>query len=201
MQPRNGIGILALALAVLAGGLYLAAPFAAAGQQAVAKTRRTLSCATDEGALQLWAFATDPSAGSAGITIGTGNPTLSTSLLQVSSVGQQPHYSVAAGRCHSTTKQVVLSRRGLTPAGVVHAGDLRFPAVYCAATRRVLIRLLISYGASEKPTAATIEVLTQPRARSGKTPKSKRLGYVQWSPKRSVTYYSSACTTQLVAGR
>ena len=43
---------------------------------------------------------------------------------------------------------------------------------------------------------ATIEVLTQPRARGGKTPKSKRIGYVQWSPTRSVTYYSSACTSQ-----
>jgi hypothetical protein len=30
-----------------------------------------------------------------------------------------------------------------------------------------------------------------------KKPKSKRIGFVQWSPKRSITYYSSAaCTTQ-----
>lgn len=194
MQPRNGIGILALALAVLAGALYLATPFAAAGRRVEAKARRTLSCATDQGALQIWAFATNPSIGSAGVTISTGNPTLSTSLLGVSS--QQPHYGVAGGRCHSATKHVVLSRRGLTAAGVVHAGDIRSPTVYCAATRRVLIRLLISYGAAEKPTAATIEVLTQPRARSGKTPKSKRIGYVQWSTRRSVTYYSSACTSQ-----
>jgi len=199
MQPRSGAGILALALAVLGGGLYLATPFAAAGHRVEAKARRTLSCATDEGALQIWAFATDPSVGSAGITISTGNPSLSTSLLQVNSKG--PHYGAAADRCHSATKHVVLSRRGLTSAGVVHAGDYRSPMVYCAATRRVLIRLLVSYGASEKPTAATIEVLTLPRARSGKTPKSKRLGYVQWSPKRSVTYYPAACTSQLVAGR
>jgi hypothetical protein len=202
MQPRDGVGILALALAALAGGLYLATPFAAAGHRAEAKTRRTLSCATDEGALQIWAFATDPSIRSAGVTVSTGNPTvptLATDLLQVSSLGT--HYAVAAGSCHSTAKHVVLSHRGLTPAGVMHAGDFRFPAVYCAVTRRVLIRLLVSYSASEKPTAATIEVVTVPRARGGKTPKSKRLGYVQWSPKRSVTYYASACTSQLVVGR
>ena len=194
MQHRNGVGILALTLAVLAGALCVATPFAAAGHRAEVQVRRTLSCTTDEGALQIWAFATNPSIGSAGVTISTGNPTLSTGLLGVSS--QQTHYGLAAGRCHSVTKHVVLSRRGLTPAGVVHEGDVRSPTVYCAASRRVLIRLLVSYSGSEKPLAATIEVLTQPRARSGKTPKSKRIGYVQWSPQRSVTYYSSACTSQ-----
>jgi len=58
------------------------------------------------------------------------------------------------------------------------------------------MRLVISYNSSQKPVSATIEVLTQPRARNGKTPRRKRIGYVQWSPKRSVTYYSSACTSQ-----
>ncbi len=132
--------------------------------------------------------------GSANITIGTGNPSSSTSLLGVSS--QLTHYGLV-DRCHSVVKHVVLSRRGLTSAGAVHAGKIRSPAVYCAATRRVLLRLFISYSASGEPVAATIEVLTQPKARNGKTPKSKRIGYVQWSPKRSVTYYSSsACTSQ-----
>ena len=152
-----------------------------------------MSCTTDEGALQIWAFATKPTFGSAGITISTGNPTLSTTLLGVSS--QQTHYGLA-DRCHSVVKHVVLSRRGLTSASVVNAGDIQSPTVYCAATRRVLIRLLISYNSSDQPVAATLEVLTQPKARSGKTPKSKRIGYVQWSPKRSVTYYSSACKSQ-----
>jgi hypothetical protein len=94
-------------------------------------------------------------------------------------------------------KHVVLSRRGLVSAGVVHAGDIRSPTVYCAATRRVLLGLLLRYNASGRPVSATIEVLTQPRARDGKRPKSKRIGFVQWSPARSVTYYSSAaCTSQ-----
>ena len=76
----------------------------------------------------------------------------------------------------------------------MHAGDIRSPSVYCGATRRVLIRLVFSYSSSQKPVSATIEVLTQPKAHSGK--KSKRIGYVQWSPQKSVTYYSSACTSQ-----
>jgi hypothetical protein len=58
------------------------------------------------------------------------------------------------------------------------------------------MRLLISYNSSQEPVSATIEILTQPKARSGKKPKSKRIGYVQWSPQRSVTYYSAACTSQ-----
>ncbi|HEX3455808.1 MAG TPA: hypothetical protein VHS03_14375 [Gaiellaceae bacterium] len=108
---------------------------------------------------------------------------------------EQPQYGLDA-RCHSVAKKVVLGRRGLTSAGVVHAGDIQTPHLYCAATRRVLMRLVISYNASRKPVSATIEVLTQPRARSGKTPKSKRIGFVQWVPSRTVTYYSSACTSQ-----
>jgi hypothetical protein len=173
--------------------MLIATPLASAGHRLEVEARRTVSCNTAEGALQLWAFATNPTIGSAGVTISTGNPTQATGLLGVSS--QQQHYGLGS-RCHSVVRHVVLSRRGLTSAGVVHAGAVRSPTVYCAATRRVLIRLLISYNPSGKPVSATIEVLTQPRARGGKTPKSKRIGYVQWSPKQSVTYYSSACSSQ-----
>jgi hypothetical protein len=140
-------------------------------------------------AVQLWAFATNPSMGSAGLTISTGDPGRPTGLLGVST--QQPHYGLD-DRCHSVAKRVGLSRRGLASAGVVHAGDIQSPTVYCAATRRVLLRLLISYDTSQKPVSATIEVLTQPKVRNGK---SKRIGYLQWLPARAVTYYrSSACT-------
>jgi hypothetical protein len=166
-------------------------------QQAIAsRYRRGGRCrATQQkGPCSSGPFATNPTIGSAGVTISTGDPNQPTALLGVSS--QQEHYGLLGSRCHSVRKHVVLSRRGLTSAGVVHAGDVRSPTVYCAATRRVLIRLLISYNASGKPVSATIEVLTQPKARGGKTPKSKRIGYMQWSPKRSVTYYSSACTSQ-----
>jgi hypothetical protein len=188
MRSRYGVGIVVLALSV-----FIATPLASAGHRLEEQARRTVLCNTAEGALQLWAFATNPTIGSAGVTISTGDPGQPTSLLGVSS--QQEHYGLGS-RCHSVRKHIVLSRRGLTSAGAVHAGDVRSPTVYCAATRRVLIRLLLSYNASGKPVSATIEVLTQPKARGGKTPKSKRIGYVQWSPKRSVTYYSSACSSQ-----
>ena len=150
-----------------------------------------MSCATLEDGLQLSAFATNPQIGSANVTISTGNPTLPTALLGVSST--QRHYGLD-GRCHTVAKRIVPNRRGLTSAGAVHAGDIRAPSVYCGATRRVLIRLVFSYSSSQKPVSATIEVLTQPKAHNGK--KSKRIGYVQWSPQKSVTYYSSACTSQ-----
>ena len=184
---RSAVGMLALVVSLALVGV------AAAGHQEETQTRRTVSCSTEEDALQLSAFATNPQIGSANVTISTGNPNLATGLLGVSS--QQTHYGLGS-RCRTVAKRVVVSHRGLTPAGVVHAGDFRSPTVYCAATRRVLMRLLISYNSSQQPVSATIEVLTQPRARHGKTPKSKRIGYVQWSPKQSVTYYSSACTSQ-----
>jgi hypothetical protein len=190
MRMRYWVGVVALALA---GGLFPAIPRASAGQRAELLVRRTVSCTTQEGALQLWAFATNPQMGSAGVTISTGNPNLSTGLLGVSS--EQPHYGLGS-RCRTVVKRIAVSHRGLTSAGVVHAGDVRSPTVYCAVTQRVLMRLLISYNGSQKPVSATIEVLTQPKARQGRTPKSKRIGYVQWSPKQSVTYYSSACTSQ-----
>jgi hypothetical protein len=190
MRVRYGLSIVAL---TVVGGLYAAIPRAAAGYRSELQVRRTVSCTTEEGALQLSAFATNPQIGSANVTISTGNPTLATGLLGVSSA--QPHYGLGS-RCHTVVKRIAVSHRGLTSAGVVHAGDVRSPTVYCAATQRVLMRLLISYSGSEKPVNATIEVLTQPKARHGKTRQSKRIGYVQWSPKQSVTYYSSACTSQ-----
>jgi hypothetical protein len=184
MRTRRGLLALGLAPA-LAAALSAATPFAAAAPRVETKARRTVTCTTAQGALQIWAFATNPTIGSANVTISTGNPNQPDTLLGVSS--QLTHYGLTAGRCHSVTKRVALTRRGLTSAGVVHAGDVRSPAVYCAATRRVLIRLLLTYNDSQKPVAATIEILT---------PKGKRIGYVQWSPQRSVTYYSSACTSR-----
>jgi hypothetical protein len=183
---RAGIVLLALWIA-LAAGLYPVA----AGHRVEARTQRTVSCTTMEGALQLSAFATNPQIGSANVTISTGDPGLFTALLGVSS--SQRQYGLD-GRCRTSAKRVVLSHRGLSPAGVVRAGDVRSPTVYCGATRRVLLRLVIPYNSSQRPASAKIEVLTQPKPHSGE--KSKRVGYVQWSPKRSVTYYSSACTSQ-----
>ena len=188
-MKQGGFGA-AAALAVALVGLWLVTVSAAASPRTDVQVRRTFSCTTEQRALQLMAFATNPTIGSANVTISTGDPNQATALLGVSS--QQQHFGLLGSRCHSVVRRVVLSRRGLTSAGVVHAGDVRSPTVYCAATRRVLMRLLITYSASAKPVSATIEVLTQPK----RPRKSKRIGFVQWSPKRSTTYYSSACTSQ-----
>jgi hypothetical protein len=104
----------------------------------------------------------------------------------------QPRYGLGSA-CHSVTMPAALTHRGLTSAGVVHAGDVRWPVAFCPAPRRVLVRFVIDLNAAGKPVSATIAVRTQPSAR-GK--KSKPIGFVQWSPKRSVTYYAPACTTQ-----
>ncbi|MGH3053648.1 MAG: hypothetical protein ACRDL7_01560, partial [Gaiellaceae bacterium] len=130
MQNRRQIVIVALGLSVgLAVGLYPATPLAAAGDRVETQTQRTVSCTTEHGALQLSAFATNPTTGSANVTIATGDPQVSTGLLGVSSTLQ--HYGLDVDRCHSVTKHVVTSRRGLTSAGVVHAGAVRSPTVYC----------------------------------------------------------------------
>ena len=188
-MKQCGFGAAAALAVALVVGLCLATLSAAASPRTDVQVRRTFSCTTEQRALQLSAFATNPTIGSANVTISTGDPNQITGLLGVSS--EQKHYGLGT-RCHSVVRQIVLSRRGLTSAGAVHAGDVRSPTVYCAATPRVLMRLLITYSASAKPVSATIEVLTQPK----RPRKSKRIGFVQWSPKRSVTYYSSACTSQ-----
>jgi hypothetical protein len=180
---------------VVATALAVALSLSAAEARGMAtQVRRTVSCATDQGALQIVAFATNPAVGTPGVGaaaagISTGDPNVPASLLAVDT--RYKHYKLS-GSCRSATKRVVLTHRGLTSAGTVHAGDRQSPTVYCAATRRVLMRFLLGFNAAGKPVSATIEVVTQPK----RNRKSKRIGFVQWSPKRSVTYYSSACTSQ-----
>jgi hypothetical protein len=181
--------VVATALAVAALSLS-----AAEARGMATQVRRTVSCATDQGALQILAFATNPAVGTPGVGaaaagISTGDPNTPTSLLAVDT--RYRHYKLS-GSCRSATKRVVMTHRGLTSAGTVHAGDRQSPTVYCAATRRVLLRFLLSFNDSGKPVSATIAVVTQPK----RNHESKRIGFVQWSPKKSVTYYSSACTSQ-----
>ena len=166
--------------------VYAAAPGVAAGNRGEAKLQRTFSCATSLGALQISAFATNPSTGTANVTISTGDPNSSTGLLGLSN--QQPRYGLN-GACRPAKKQVVLTHRGLMSAGVVHSGDIRWPAVFCSASRHVLVRLVLGLNSSGKPVSAKIAIASQ-----GK--KSKAIGFIQWSPSRSTTYYARGCTTQ-----
>jgi hypothetical protein len=182
---------LGLAAAVALGvALYGASLTAAAGNRIEAKVRRTVSCTTALGALQISASASNPSTGAANVTISTGDPNASTGLLGLST--QQPRYGLS-GVCHSVTKRVALTHRGLTSAGVVHAGDIRWPAAFCPASRRVLLRLVIELNGSGKPVNATIAIRTQP---TGRGKKSKPIGFVQWSSSRALTYHAPGCTIQ-----
>jgi hypothetical protein len=177
----------AVVLGVVATAIAVSAP-AAADQTNIIE--RKVSCATEHGALQMDVFARIAGAASANIHTGDPNAMPPSILLAVDT--RVKHY-VLGDSCRRAAKRIALTHRGLTSAGVVHAGDYPSPAIFCGATKRVLLHFKLGFDAAGKPTIATVAVRTQPRAGH----KSKPIGYVQWSPQRSVTYYSSrACTSQ-----
>jgi hypothetical protein len=182
----------AVALTVVATAIAVAAP-AAADEASVIE--RKVSCVTELGALQMGVFARNPAAGAAAANIHTGDPNAPTPNILLAVDTRYKHYVLGDG-CRRVVKRIALTHRGLTSSGVVHGGDYRSPTIYCAATARVLLRFRLGFDASGKPVSATMAIRTQPKARGGKKPKSKPIGYVQWSPQRSVTYYSPACTSQ-----
>jgi hypothetical protein len=183
----------AVALTVVVTAIAVSAPAAADRQSSVVE--RKVSCATELGALQMGVFARNPAAGAAAANIYTGDPNGPTPNILLAVDTRYKHY-VLGNSCRRVAKRIALTHRGLTSSGVVHAGAYRSPTIYCAATKRVLLRFRLGFDAAGKPVSATIAIRTQPKARSGKRPKSKPIGYVQWSPQRSVTYYSPACTSQ-----
>ena len=183
----------AVAIAVVAATAAVGAP--ASTERQASTIERKVSCATELAALRWEVFARNPAAGAAAATILTGDPNASTPSIVVGVDTRYKHY-VLGGSCRGAAKRVPLTHRGLTSAGVVHAGDYQSSTIYCAATRHVLVHFKLSLDAAGKPVSATIALRTQPKAHNGKRPKSKPIGYAQWSPQRSVTYYSSACTRQ-----
>lgn len=154
-----------------------------------------MSCATQLGALQLDVFARNPAAGAAAADVHTGDPNAPTPNIIVAVDTRYKHF-VLGTSCGRVAKKIALTHRGLASSGVVKAGDYRSPTIYCAATKRVLVHFRLGFDATGKPISATIAVRTQPKPHNGKTPKSKPIGFAQWSPQRSVTYYSAACTSQ-----
>lgn len=184
-----------VAAAALAVGLSGASIAGASSDRLETQVRRTVSCPTKLGALQISAFASNPSIGSANASITTGNPNTATGLLGMSS--QQTRFGLN-GTCRPVTTRVAMTHHGLSSfLGVSHAGDIGWTSVNCAVTPRVLLRFVIALDASGKPVSATIAARTEPKKRAGETAgKTKSIGFVQWSPKRSVTYYSSRCATE-----
>ena len=182
------------ATAALAVGLYGASIAGASRDRVATQVRRTVSCPTKLGALQISAYASNPTIGSANVSITTGNPMTATGLMGMSS--QQPRFGLN-GTCHTVATRVAMTHRGLSSfLGVSHAGDIGWTSMYCPVTPRVLLRFVIGLDPSDKPITATVAVRTQPKASAGKSGKSKSIGFVQWTPKRSVTYYASRCATE-----
>ena len=189
MREMKTLGV--AAVAALAVGIYGASIAGASSHRIEKRVLRTVSCPTALGALQLSAFASNPTIGSANVSITTGDQNAGTGLLGLSN--KQTRFGLN-GTCHSVAKRVAMTHRGLSSfLGVSHAGDIGWTSVLCPVTPRVLLRFVIGLDASSKPVSATIAVRAQPKAGGGK---SKSIGFVQWSRKRSVTYYSSRCVTQ-----
>jgi hypothetical protein len=199
MRHRPGVGIVTAVVAVAAetvGTFVSPAKAPAAGDRQSSTIERRVSCETELGALQIGVFARNPAAGAAAANIHTGDPSGSVPNILLAVDTRYKHY-VLGSSCHRLAKRIPLTHRGLTSAGVVKAGEYRSPTIYCAATAHVLIHFRLGFDAEGKPVSARIAVRTQPKPRNGKKRKSKAIGYAQWSPQRSVTYYSSrACTSQ-----
>jgi hypothetical protein len=72
------------------------------------KVQKTVSCATQQAALQISAYASNPDIGAANVSITTGDPSSATGLLGLSS--KQTHYGLS-GACHAAKKHVAWTHR------------------------------------------------------------------------------------------
>ncbi|HKN64456.1 MAG TPA: hypothetical protein VJV76_09025 [Gaiellaceae bacterium] len=178
---------------VLAAASAWTAPAPAAPNHSTLKyVAGTVSCTTVAGAVQLDAIAYRPAFGYAAAFIETGFPNTPGTITLVGVQTGKSNYTVDK-RCDRTRKSVRFTRRGLTSAGVVKAGYDQSPMVYCGAPRRMFVRYRLGFAGSGKPATATIGVWAKRKNSS----RLREIGYVQWSPSRSVTYYSrKACTSQ-----
>lgn len=184
---RRAVAFAATAAAI---GAALAAAPAASGHLTQSRVDRTMSCSTSAGALQIIAFPTNPRAGAAGAGISTGPPSSLGEFL----VGVDTRYKnyKMSSTCRAVKSHVAFTHRGLTSPAGGSSGT-----VDCPVPHHILLRFRLGFDSSGKPVTATIAVWTQPSAHTGKrAPKSRPIGFVQWSPQRSVTYYSSACISQ-----
>ena len=125
MREMKTLGL--AAVAALAVGLYAASIAGASSNGIEKRVLRTVSCPTALGALQLSAFASNPTIGSANVSITTGNQNTGTGLLGLSN--KQTRFGLN-GTCHSVAKRVAMTHRGLSSfLGVSHAGDIGWTSV------------------------------------------------------------------------
>jgi len=178
---------------VIAASTAWAVPARAAQRQSTLKTvAGTVSCATSQGATQIYAIAYRPSLGYAAALIRTGFPDTPATVTLVGVQTDKSNYTIDKG-CGRTKANVRFTHRGLTLSAVVKAGYNQSPEVYCGAPKRVIVRYRIGLASSGKPATATVAVWAKRKKASG----FREIGYVQWSRSRSTAYYSrKACTSQ-----
>jgi hypothetical protein len=178
---------------VIAAATAWTVPARAAQRLTTLKTiAGTVSCATSQGATQIYAIAYRPSLGYAAALVRTGFPDTPATVDLVGVETDKSNYTIDKG-CGRTKAKVRLSHRGLSLSAVVKAGYNQSPEIYCAAPKRIIVRYRIGLASSGKPATATMAVWAKRKKASG----YREIGYVQWSRSRSTAYYSrKACTSQ-----
>jgi hypothetical protein len=196
MQRCRGVTIVAvvgITSVMAAAGAWTARAPAAQHHPAAKTVAGTVSCATSHGALEINAYAYRPSVGYATAPIVTGQADTAAAIVLLGVQSNKSSYTLD-GSCSKTKVSVQFTHRRLRSAGVVKAGYYHSPTIYCGAPSRVFVRYRIGFASSGKPATATIAVW----ARSKKSSRLREITYVQWSPRRSITYYSGkACVSQI----
>ncbi|HKD94757.1 MAG TPA: hypothetical protein VKB43_08640 [Gaiellaceae bacterium] len=193
---RHFHGVKAIALVTVVSALAASA-WTVAAPAAPRSTQKTVagtvSCTTEQGSMQISAFAYRPDPFDyAAATIYTGPPNTPATIPLVQVETDKSNYALDDG-CSQTKKSVRFTHRGLTSAGVVKAGYYQSLTAYCGAPSRIIVRYRFGFGTSGKPATATIAVW----AKRKKSSKLHEIGYVQWSRNRSITYYSrKSCVGQ-----
>jgi hypothetical protein len=137
MRHRPGVRIVTAVVAVATGtvGTFVSPGKApGAGDRQSSIIERKVSCETELGALQIGVFARNPAAGAAAANIHTGDPSGSTPNILLAVDTRYKHY-VLGSSCQRVAKRIPLTHRGLTSAGLVHAGEYRSPTIYCRQPR------------------------------------------------------------------
>jgi hypothetical protein len=192
MSRRVRIAAGAVTCAVAAASVWTGPAPAAQRHSSGKSAAGTVSCATSLGSVQLNAIAYRPSLGHAAALIETGFPDTPATTVLVGVQTDKSNYVLDDG-CSRTKRSVRFTHRGLRSAGVVKAGYNQSPEVYCAAPGHVFVRYRISFASSGKPATAKMTVWFKRK----KSSRLSEIGYVQWSPSRSTSYYATkACTSK-----
>ncbi|MGZ4334663.1 MAG: hypothetical protein ACXVRJ_10390 [Gaiellaceae bacterium] len=186
------VGMVGVTSVLAVAGVWTAPAPAAQRTLGVKTVAGTVSCATSHGALEINAYAYRPSVGYATAPIITGQADTAAAIVLVGVQSDKSSYTLDRS-CSRTKVSIRFSHHGLSSAGVVKAGYYHSPTIYCGAPARVFVRYRIGFADSGKPATATITVW----ARRKKSSRLREITYVQWSPSKSVTYYSGkACVSQ-----